>query len=179
MFVCKCLWETRAERRSHQLHVPYSKRLFRIMLRLIKSTLEYLLLTLSRYSMHFFIFAWYYVVLYYIICKLYKNIQWYIWIVTNILIKINRSTIQSIVLRLRTFQCFNNAQQVTFVRRLVLGANLLWNNMLEPVGNKTEHGLPEIFERLLCPNERVPYIFTNVNSRYFRMTGRQDETIPR
>ncbi|XP_071869231.1 phospholipase B1, membrane-associated [Bombus fervidus] len=73
-----------------------------------------------------------------------------------------------------TYDCFHFSQ-----KGHALGANLLWNNMLEPVGNKTEQGLPEIFERLLCPNERAPYIFTNVNSRYFRMTGRQDGTIPR
>ncbi|CAK9796707.1 Phospholipase B1, membrane-associated [Anthophora quadrimaculata] len=68
-----------------------------------------------------------------------------------------------------TYDCFHFSQ-----KGHALGANLLWNNMFEPVGNKTEHGLPEVFERLLCPTENVPYIFTNVNSRHFRMTGRQD-----
>ncbi|KMQ93815.1 phospholipase membrane-associated [Lasius niger] len=60
-----------------------------------------------------------------------------------------------------------------------IGANLLWNNMLEPVGNKTENGLPKILERVLCPTESAPYIFTNVNSRFFQMTGRQDEIASR
>ncbi|XP_017882928.2 phospholipase B1, membrane-associated-like [Ceratina calcarata] len=68
-----------------------------------------------------------------------------------------------------TYDCFHFSQ-----KGHALGANLLWNNMFEPVGNKTERGLPEVFERLLCPNENAPYIFTNVNSRRFRMTGRQD-----
>ncbi|EFN67492.1 Phospholipase B1, membrane-associated [Camponotus floridanus] len=58
-------------------------------------------------------------------------------------------------------------------------ANLLWNNMLEPVGSKTENGLPKILEKVLCPTESAPYIFTNVNSRFFQMTGRQDEIVPR
>ncbi|KAK9298319.1 hypothetical protein QLX08_008322 [Tetragonisca angustula] len=73
-----------------------------------------------------------------------------------------------------TYDCFHFSQ-----KGHALGANLLWNNMLEPVGNKTEQGLPEIFERLLCPSENAPYIFTNVNSRHFRTTGRQDGIIPR
>lgn len=65
-----------------------------------------------------------------------------------------------------------------FVSFLFSGANLLWNNMLEPVGRKTENGLPKIMEKVLCPTENAPYIFTNVNSRFFQMTGRQDEIIP-
>ncbi|KZC13787.1 Phospholipase B1, membrane-associated [Dufourea novaeangliae] len=73
-----------------------------------------------------------------------------------------------------TYDCFHFSQ-----KGHALGANLLWNNMLEPVGNKTNHGLPEIFETVLCPNEEAPYIFTNVNSRYFHMTGRQDGIMPR
>ncbi|XP_076763920.1 phospholipase B1, membrane-associated isoform X2 [Xylocopa sonorina] len=74
-----------------------------------------------------------------------------------------------------TYDCFHFSQ-----KGHALGANLLWNNMLEPVGNKTEQGgLPEIFEKLLCPNKNAPYIFTNVNSRHLRMTGRQDGIIAR
>lgn len=49
--------------------------------------------------------------------------------------------------------------------------------MLEPVGNKTEIGLPGILQKVLCPTENKPYIFTNVNSRLFRETGRQDGII--
>ncbi|KAL6259485.1 hypothetical protein P5V15_009404 [Pogonomyrmex californicus] len=73
-----------------------------------------------------------------------------------------------------TYDCFHFSQ-----KGHALGANLLWNNMLEPVGNKTEKGLPRILEKVLCPTENAPYIFTNVNSRFFRMTGRQDGVEPR
>ncbi|XP_033334974.2 phospholipase B1, membrane-associated [Megalopta genalis] len=73
-----------------------------------------------------------------------------------------------------TYDCFHFSQ-----KGHALGANLLWNNMFEPVGNKTDMGLPEIFERVLCPTETAPYIFTNVNSRYFKMIGRQDGITPR
>ncbi|KAM0725583.1 Phospholipase B1, membrane-associated [Formica fusca] len=73
-----------------------------------------------------------------------------------------------------TYDCFHFSQ-----KGHALGANLLWNNMLEPVGNKTENGLPKILERVLCPTESAPYIFTNVNSRFYQMTGRQDEIMPR
>lgn len=73
-----------------------------------------------------------------------------------------------------TYDCFHFSQ-----KGHALGANLLWNNMLEPVGNKTESGLPRILEKVLCPTERAPYIFTNVNSMLFRRTGSQDGIIPR
>ncbi|KAL0105596.1 hypothetical protein PUN28_015826 [Cardiocondyla obscurior] len=72
-----------------------------------------------------------------------------------------------------TYDCFHFSQ-----KGHALGANLLWNNMLEPVGNKTEKGMPRILEKVLCPTENAPYIFTNVNSRNFRMTGRQDGIVP-
>ncbi|KAG5310763.1 PREDICTED: phospholipase B1, membrane-associated-like isoform X1 [Acromyrmex echinatior] len=68
-----------------------------------------------------------------------------------------------------TYDCFHFSQ-----KGHALGANLLWNNMLEPVGNKTEKGLPGILEKINCPTENAPYIFTNINSRRFRTTGRQD-----
>ncbi|XP_014216311.1 phospholipase B1, membrane-associated-like [Copidosoma floridanum] len=68
-----------------------------------------------------------------------------------------------------THDCFHFSQ-----KGHALGANLLWNNLLEPVGNKTDSGLPRIFERLLCPSTRSPYIFTNLNSRHFLRTGSQE-----
>lgn len=55
-------------------------------------------------------------------------------------------------------------------------ANLLWNNMLEPVGNKTTVGLDHIMERFYCPTEAAPYFFTYNNSVRFLLTGRQDWT---
>ncbi|XP_043268853.1 phospholipase B1, membrane-associated-like [Venturia canescens] len=73
-----------------------------------------------------------------------------------------------------TYDCFHFSQ-----RGHALGANLLWNNMLEPVGNKTDTGLPEIMERMLCPTDSSPYIFTNVNSRIYRETGSQEGIVPR
>ncbi|XP_008210041.1 phospholipase B1, membrane-associated [Nasonia vitripennis] len=73
-----------------------------------------------------------------------------------------------------THDCFHFSQ-----KGHALGANLLWNNMLEPVGNKTERGLPRIFERFLCPSERSPYIFTNRNTRHFLRTGSQEASPPR
>ncbi|XP_076172563.1 phospholipase B1, membrane-associated [Ptiloglossa arizonensis] len=73
-----------------------------------------------------------------------------------------------------TYDCFHFSQ-----KGHALAANLLWNNMLEPVGNKTDQGLPEIFERVLCPTKEAPYIFTNVNSRQFYTTGRQEKIVPR
>lgn len=51
--------------------------------------------------------------------------------------------------------------------------------MFEPVGNKTEKGLSRILERIQCPTERAPYIFTNVNSMIFQRTGYQHGIIPR
>ena len=82
---------------------------------------------------------------------------------------------------LRKNNGMNDAQSILvfflrdkFAFILFSGANLLWNNMLEPVGNKTEKGLPAILEKINCPTENAPYIFTNINSQRFRTTGRQD-----
>ncbi|XP_012283870.1 phospholipase B1, membrane-associated-like [Orussus abietinus] len=73
-----------------------------------------------------------------------------------------------------TYDCFHFSQ-----KGHALGANLLWNNMLEPVGNKTNGGSRKIMEKFLCPSSRSPYIFTNVNSRRFYETGNQDGILPR
>ncbi|KAL2737809.1 hypothetical protein V1478_001895 [Vespula squamosa] len=73
-----------------------------------------------------------------------------------------------------TYDCFHFSQNGH-----ALGANLLWNNMFEPVGNKTEKGLSRILERIQCPTEKAPYIFTNVNSMIFQRTGYQHGIIPR
>lgn len=51
-------------------------------------------------------------------------------------------------------------------------ANALWNNMLEPVGNKTR-GWQPLMERFLCPTENAPYFFTRRNSETFLRTGHQ------
>ncbi|XP_012266310.2 phospholipase B1, membrane-associated-like [Athalia rosae] len=72
-----------------------------------------------------------------------------------------------------TYDCFHFSQ-----KGHALGGNLLWNNLLEPVGNKTNKGTPKILDRLACPTARNPYIFTNVNSRHFYATGSQEGIVP-
>ncbi|XKL68768.1 hypothetical protein PGB90_006537 [Kerria lacca] len=42
-------------------------------------------------------------------------------------------------------------------------ANALWNNMLEPISSKSNTWQTE-FQKILCPTERSPYIFTWKNS---------------
>lgn len=51
-------------------------------------------------------------------------------------------------------------------------ANALWNNMLEPVGNKTRGWRP-LMKNFLCPSEKTPYFFTKKNSEIFYQTGHQ------
>ncbi|XP_034938263.1 phospholipase B1, membrane-associated-like [Chelonus insularis] len=68
-----------------------------------------------------------------------------------------------------TYDCFHFSQ-----KGHALAANLLWNNMLEPVGNKSSDGIPRrIMEKILCPTEKAPFFFTNVNSKFFYDTGNQ------
>ncbi|XP_017881302.1 phospholipase B1, membrane-associated-like [Ceratina calcarata] len=54
--------------------------------------------------------------------------------------------------------CFHVSQKTN-----ALYANGLWNNLLEPVGNKTNHTYP-IYERFLCPTEDRPFFMTRENS---------------
>ncbi|XP_968734.1 phospholipase B1, membrane-associated isoform X1 [Tribolium castaneum] len=42
-------------------------------------------------------------------------------------------------------------------------ANALWNNIMEPVGQKSTRPV-EIFEKFNCPSQERPYIFTRKNS---------------
>ncbi|KAK6645403.1 hypothetical protein RUM43_001680 [Polyplax serrata] len=63
--------------------------------------------------------------------------------------------------------CFHFSQKSN-----ALVANALWNNMLEPVGNKTR-GWQPLMERFLCPTENAPYFFTRRNSETFLRTGHQ------
>ncbi|KAJ9576073.1 hypothetical protein L9F63_007038 [Diploptera punctata] len=51
-------------------------------------------------------------------------------------------------------------------------ANALWNNMMEPVGNKSL-GWDAPFKRFICPTENAPYLFTRRNSQTFIQTGHQ------
>ncbi|KAF4526900.1 hypothetical protein B566_EDAN014522 [Ephemera danica] len=50
------------------------------------------------------------------------------------------------------------------IKMNVTAANALWNNMLEPVGNKTERVFQDAFTRFLCPSPERPFIFTSRNS---------------
>lgn len=43
-----------------------------------------------------------------------------------------------------------------------VSANGIWNNMIEPVGRKSE-GLNHLFEKFNCPSPQNPYIYTNYN----------------
>ncbi|KAF4533410.1 hypothetical protein B566_EDAN013292 [Ephemera danica] len=74
-----------------------------------------------------------------------------------------------------TFDCFHFSQ-----KGHAMMANLYWNNLLEPVGNKTrdskdgrERSLQKLLHRFVCPTQRTPYIFTNENSERFFRTGHQ------
>ncbi|XP_033211066.1 phospholipase B1, membrane-associated-like [Belonocnema kinseyi] len=73
-----------------------------------------------------------------------------------------------------THDCFHFSQ-----KGHALGANLLWNNMLQPVGNKTDAGMPSILATVLCPSEQNPYIFTNINSKFYFQFGNQEGLEPR
>lgn len=73
-----------------------------------------------------------------------------------------------------TYDCFHFSQ-----KGHALVANLLWNNMLEPVGNKSQNHLPKLMEKVHCPSENAPYIFTNKNSKRYREYGHQDGIISR
>lgn len=54
-----------------------------------------------------------------------------------------------------------------------VGANLLWNNLLQPVGRKSTRLLKHVMEKFQCPTQEAPYLFTNVNTKRFLETGRQ------
>lgn len=44
------------------------------------------------------------------------------------------------------------------------GANALWNNMLEPVGEKLQNWV-DTFSDFKCPSDARPYFYTKANSR--------------
>ncbi|KAJ8939582.1 hypothetical protein NQ314_011079 [Rhamnusium bicolor] len=67
-----------------------------------------------------------------------------------------------------THDCFHFSQ-----KGHALGANLLWNNLLQPVGRKSKRKLNYIMENFECPKLNSPYLFTNKNSKTFLATGRQ------
>lgn len=56
-----------------------------------------------------------------------------------------------------SFDCFHFSQ-----KGYALAANALWNNLLEPVGNKSINWKKD-FEYVKCPTEENPYLRTNKN----------------
>lgn len=46
---------------------------------------------------------------------------------------------------------------------IIQGANSLWNNLLQPIGNKTTF-LTSLFKTFLCPTSKRPYLITRENS---------------
>ncbi|KAL4707624.1 hypothetical protein ACJJTC_014729 [Scirpophaga incertulas] len=67
-----------------------------------------------------------------------------------------------------THDCFHFSQ-----KGHALAANLLWNNLLEPVGNKTQNAPPELLRSFRCPPRDAPFLFTARNSPPFLAHGRQ------
>uniref|UniRef100_A0A2A4IVJ9 Phospholipase B1, membrane-associated n=1 Tax=Heliothis virescens TaxID=7102 RepID=A0A2A4IVJ9_HELVI len=68
-----------------------------------------------------------------------------------------------------THDCFHFSQ-----KGHALAANLLWNNLLEPVGNKSDNVPPVLLRQFRCPTRTAPFLFTGNNSRDFLITGKQD-----
>ncbi|XP_059052911.1 phospholipase B1, membrane-associated-like [Achroia grisella] len=68
-----------------------------------------------------------------------------------------------------THDCFHFSQ-----KGHALAANLLWNNLLEPVGNKSDNVPPVLMREFRCPLPGAPYIFTAKNSKSYLLTGTQD-----
>ncbi|KAL1491576.1 hypothetical protein ABEB36_012151 [Hypothenemus hampei] len=67
-----------------------------------------------------------------------------------------------------THDCFHFSQ-----KGHALGANMLWNNLLQPVGLKSQKKLKYVMEKFQCPTIESPYLFTNRNSKEFFRTGHQ------
>ncbi|XP_050442680.1 phospholipase B1, membrane-associated-like [Adelges cooleyi] len=58
-----------------------------------------------------------------------------------------------------TYDCFHFSQ-----KGHALAANLLWNNMMQPVGAKSESTIDYIMQDFKCPTVENPYIYTANNS---------------
>ncbi|XP_022919287.1 phospholipase B1, membrane-associated-like [Onthophagus taurus] len=66
-----------------------------------------------------------------------------------------------------THDCFHFSQ-----KGHALGANLLWNNLLEPVGRKSVRKMV-LMEEFKCPSIEAPFLFTKINSQNFLVAGIQ------
>ncbi|CAH2071925.1 unnamed protein product, partial [Iphiclides podalirius] len=68
-----------------------------------------------------------------------------------------------------THDCFHFSQ-----KGHALAANLLWNNLLEPVYNKSDNVPPVLLKSFRCPTKEAPFFFTAKNSRSYQLSGRQE-----
>ncbi|XP_050525608.1 phospholipase B1, membrane-associated-like [Daktulosphaira vitifoliae] len=66
-----------------------------------------------------------------------------------------------------TYDCFHFSQ-----KGHALAANLLWNNMMQPVGAKSESSMDYIMQEFLCPTLEHPYIYTANNSYSFNFANK-------
>ncbi|XP_026276561.1 phospholipase B1, membrane-associated-like [Frankliniella occidentalis] len=67
-----------------------------------------------------------------------------------------------------TYDCFHFSQ-----KGHAMAANLLWNNILQPVGFKSTTLLPGLLKDFKCPSREAPFLFTANNTRTFLATGSQ------
>ncbi|XP_063824481.1 phospholipase B1, membrane-associated [Ostrinia nubilalis] len=68
-----------------------------------------------------------------------------------------------------THDCFHFSQ-----KGHALAANLLWNNLLEPIGFKSDDSPPVLMNSFRCPSPEAPFIFTHKNSQSYLETGVQE-----
>ncbi|XP_043795819.1 phospholipase B1, membrane-associated-like [Apis laboriosa] len=60
-----------------------------------------------------------------------------------------------------SIDCFHLSQKCHAIL-----ANYIWNNLLEPIGNKSDQiSHPKFFKTFLCPTSERPYLMTRENSR--------------
>ncbi|KAL3280396.1 hypothetical protein HHI36_017880 [Cryptolaemus montrouzieri] len=67
-----------------------------------------------------------------------------------------------------THDCFHFSQ-----KGHALAANLLWNNLLEPVGRKSMKKPKHVMQKFNCPSQEAPFLFTSRNSKNYLSTGHQ------
>lgn len=65
-----------------------------------------------------------------------------------------------------------NFKKLVFLCELS-GANLLWNNLLQPIGLKSQKKLNYVLEKFECPKLNAPYLFTNKNTKNYFTNGFQ------
>ncbi|CAH1176850.1 unnamed protein product [Phaedon cochleariae] len=65
-----------------------------------------------------------------------------------------------------THDCFHFSQ-----KGHALAANMLWNNLLQPVGKKSSVKLQYVMQSFECPKPESPFLFTSRNTKEFLQTG--------